>query len=97
MSTKSDQFSGIETPVQNLAVHFLKPPVFSPLDQSLCEQLNKHLILDIYMHTAKDALKIEVNQTLRDVNKTIQAIVEEDIIKEQFEEAFLLQRITLVL
>ena len=49
------------------------------------------------MHTTKDALKVEVNQTLKDVHKTIQAIVEEDLTKEQFEEAFLLQRITLVL
>ena len=52
--------------------------------------MNKHLILDIYMQTTKDALKVEVNQTLKDVHKTIQAIVEEDMTKEQFEEAFLL-------
>ena len=38
LSTKSDQqFSQADATGHNLALHFLKPPVFSQLDQSLCE------------------------------------------------------------
>jgi len=80
-----------------LALHFLKPPVFSQLDKSLCEQLNKHLVLDLYFQSARQALltaskaedKEKVNEICKDVQKTLQAIVEEDLTKNDFEEAFL--------
>lgn len=96
LSTRSDQFSTVDATASNLALHFLKPPVFSQLDQSLCEQVNRHLILDIYTATARRVCMdgLDADQVVRDVHKTLQAIVEEDLTKDLFDEAFLLSRIT---
>ena len=99
LSTKSDQFSQADATGQNLALHFLKPPVFSQLDQSLCEQVNRHLILDLYTASARQAAldNQDAKAIAKDVHKTLQAIVEEDLTKDLFEEAFLIRTINSML
>jgi len=99
LSTRSDQFSTVDATASNLALHFLKPPVFSQLDQSLCEQVNRHFILDVYTATARRVCMdgLDMDQIVRDVHKTLQAIVEEDLTKDLFDEAFLLSRIAKLL
>jgi hypothetical protein len=98
LSTKSEQLTS-EGNATNLALHFLKPPVFSQLDQSLCEQVNRHMVLDLFVKSARSvSLDEQVStQVARDVHKTLQVIAEEDLTKDLFEEAFLLSRLNSLL
>lgn len=72
LSTKSDQLTG-EGNATNLALYFLKPPVFSQLDQSLCERVNRHMILDLFVQSARSISMdpVSSDQVAYDVHKTL--------------------------
>jgi len=101
-----------EQPISNLAQLLLPLPRLNPVEKSICTSVNKHLVMDLYLSTtrkimdASSGLKTKnqitsgwpsANDLIKDVQKNISAIIQDDLTREDFEEAFIYDKLARLL
>ena len=112
LSARSGNTDTMDAPLQNLAQILLKQPKTSPLDKAIATSVNKHLIMDLYLFITRKAIDAScgmktknlitvgwpsANDLIKDVQRNISAVIEDDLTREDFEESFLYERLARLL
>ena len=112
LSARSGNTDTMDAPLQNLAQILLKQPRTSPIDKAIATSVNKHLIMDLYLFITRKAIDAScgvktknlitvgwpsANELIKDVQRNISAVIEDDLTREDFEEAFLYERLARLL
>ena len=112
LSARSGNTDTGDAPLQNLAQILLKQPNRSPVDKAIATSVNKHLIMDLYLLITRKAIDAtsgmktknlitvgwpSPNDLIKDVQKNISAVIQDDLTREDFEESFLYERLARLL
>jgi len=101
-----------EQPISNLALLLLPTPRLNVIEKGLCVSVNKHLVMDLYLSTTRKIIDVtsgmktknqitlgwpNTNDLIKDVQKNISAVIQDDNAREDFEEAFIYDKLARLL